>query len=55
MELGNGWWNLTPLNMWFHFEMWKILAQGVPCVMATLEIENDLAMVDKTIRAYWEL
>ena len=39
VELGNGWWNLTPLNMWFHFEMWKILAQGVPCVMATLEIK----------------
>ena len=39
VDLGNGWWNLMPIAMWYKFEMWKILAQGVPCVKATLEIE----------------
>ena len=38
VELGNGWWNLTPLKMWYAYEMWKILPQGVPSVNATLEI-----------------
>ena len=38
VELGNGWWNLTPLKMWYTFEMWKILPQGEPSVNATLEI-----------------
>jgi len=38
VELGNGWWNLTPLKMWYAYEMWKILPQGVPAVNATLEI-----------------
>ena len=38
VELGNGWWNLTPLNMWYRHEIWKILPQGVPAVNATMEI-----------------
>ena len=28
VELGNGWWNLAPLKMWYRYEMWKILPQG---------------------------
>ncbi len=39
VELGNGWWNLTPLKMWYAYELWKILPQGEPAVMATLEID----------------
>ena len=39
VELGNGWWNLAPLKMWYHYEMWKILPQGEPAVRATLEIK----------------
>ena len=39
VELGNGWWNLTPLKMWNHYEMWKVLAQGEPAVKAVLEID----------------
>ena len=38
VALGNGWWNLMPLKMWYVYEMWKILPQGVPSVNATLEI-----------------
>ena len=38
VELGNGWWNLMPIRMWYCYEMWKILPQGVPSVKATLEI-----------------
>ena len=38
VELGNGWWNLTPLKMWYVYEVWKILPQGEPSVNATLEI-----------------
>jgi alpha-L-rhamnosidase len=38
VELGNGWWNLMPIRMWYRYEMWKILPQGVPSVKATLEI-----------------
>ena len=42
VELGNGWWNLAPLRMWyrFHFrgDLLKCSQQGVPCVMATLDI-----------------
>ena len=38
IELGNGWWNLLPLKMWYKYPMWKILPQGVPSAMATLEI-----------------
>ena len=38
VELGNGWWNLTPLKMWYAYEMWKILPQGEPSVNATLEM-----------------
>ena len=25
IELGNGWWNLPPLKMWYAHELWKIL------------------------------
>ena len=39
VELGNGWWNLMPLKMWYRYEMWKILPQGEPALMATLEID----------------
>ena len=39
VELGNGWWNLAPLKMWYRYEMWKILPQGEPAVKATLEID----------------
>lgn len=39
VELGNGWWNLTPLKMWYAYEMWKILPQGEPAVKGSLEIE----------------
>ena len=35
IELGNGWWNLAPLKMWYTYEMWKILPQGEPSVKAT--------------------
>ena len=38
VELGNGWWNLTPLKMWHVLEMWKILPQGEPSANATLEV-----------------
>lgn len=38
IELGNGWWNLLPLKMWYAHELWKILPQGEPAVCATLEI-----------------
>ena len=38
IELGNGWWNLQPLKMWYAHELWKILPQGEPAVRATLEI-----------------
>lgn len=39
VELGNGWWNLLPLKMWYHYDMRTILPQGIPCVKATLEID----------------
>ena len=38
IELGNGWWNLPPLKMWYAHELWKILPQGEPAVNATLDI-----------------
>ena len=38
VELGNGWWNLLPLKMWYHYDLRAILPQGIPCVKATLEI-----------------
>ena len=38
IELGNGWWNLPPLKMWYSYELWKILPQGEPAVNATLDI-----------------
>lgn len=38
VELGNGWWNLMPLKMWYHYDMRKVLPQGTPCVKATLEV-----------------
>ena len=38
IELGNGWWNLSPLKMWYSYELWKILPQGEPAVNATLDI-----------------
>ena len=38
VELGNGWWNLMPLKMWYSYELWKILPQGEPAVKATLDI-----------------
>ena len=39
IEIGNGWWNLLPLKMWYRYEMRKTMAQGVPCVRATLEVD----------------
>ncbi len=39
VELGNGWWNLLPLAMWYRYRMRETMAQGIPCVKATLEIE----------------
>ena len=39
VELGNGWWNLTPLKIWYVYEMWKTLPQGEPAVRGTLEVE----------------
>ena len=38
VELGNGWWNVSPLKMWYAYELWKILPQGEPAVNATLDI-----------------
>ena len=38
IELGNGWWNLSPLKMWYSLELWKILPQGEPAVKASLEV-----------------
>ena len=38
IELGNGWWNLTPFTMWYTYPLWKILPQGEPMVKAVLEI-----------------
>lgn len=38
VELGNGWWNLVPLKMWYVYDLWKILPQGEPAVRATLDI-----------------
>ena len=38
IELGNGWWNLTPFTMWYAYPLWKILPQGEPAVKAILEI-----------------
>ena len=38
IELGNGWWNLTPFSMWYTYPLWKILPQGEPAVKAILEI-----------------
>ena len=39
IEIGNGWWNLLPLKMWYKYEMRKTMAQGQPCVRATLEVD----------------
>ncbi len=38
VELGNGWWNLLPLRMWYRYNLRDAMAQGVPCVRATLEL-----------------
>lgn len=37
-ELGNGWWNLTPLSFWYRHNLRNALAQGTPCFRAVLEI-----------------
>ena len=39
IELGNGWWNLLPLKMWYKYEIRKAMAQGTPCVRAILEVD----------------
>ena len=39
IELGNGWWNLLPLEMWYNYKMRETMAQGIPCVRATLTID----------------
>ncbi len=38
VELGNGWYNLLPLKMWYVYNLREHMAMGAPCVMATLEI-----------------
>ncbi len=38
VELGNGWWNLLPLKMWHRRNLRDAMAQGIPCVRATLDI-----------------
>lgn len=38
VELGNGWYNLLPLKMWYVYNLRDHVATGSPCVMATLEI-----------------
>ena len=38
VELGNGWFNLLPLPMWYHYNLRDHLLMGTPCVKATLEI-----------------
>lgn len=39
VELGNGWYNLLPLPMWYCYDLRDHLPQGTPCVRAELEIE----------------
>ena len=49
VELGNGWWNLLPLKMWYRYNLRDALAQGTPCVKATLDIayeDGSLQQVD---------
>ncbi|MBQ3344231.1 MAG: family 78 glycoside hydrolase catalytic domain [Kiritimatiellae bacterium] len=38
VELGNGWYNLLPLKMWYVYNLREHLATGTPCVRAILEI-----------------
>ena len=38
VELGNGWYNLLPLTMWYHYNLREHMACGTPCVKASLEI-----------------
>ena len=39
VELGNGWYNLLPLTMWYAYNLREHMAVGTPCVKATLEID----------------
>ena len=40
LRIGNGWYNLLPMKMWGRFNLRENLAQGTPCVQATLEAET---------------
>lgn len=38
IELGNGWYNLLPIRMWYFYNLRDAVVSGVPCVKATLEL-----------------
>ena len=38
LRLGNGWYNLLPMKMWGRYNLRENLAQGTPCVHATLDV-----------------
>lgn len=39
IELGNGWYNPSPLAFWYVYKIRDILATGIPCVRANLRVE----------------